>query len=271
MTTVIPETATAPSTTTDDQRDSGLMARVEASITANGFTAPQAEALQTITASVIESGDPTGAAHRVRNLISGHYAWCKPGACEGTEHYGEPSALRLPAGEGINLPHLLSSQLYVDTEYGKTHVWVSTGNPDDDEAAFDRPLGAEFADAAQRWVDQFRAQLAQADGPAPDPVNGCTELNGQCVEHEDDHGETIHRGPEHTASGAYGDNLLTHQLVQWYDRAPQLVYVDSLNWQDLDVAATDALIADTERQLASLRESRRHLAAALAARQAAQA
>jgi hypothetical protein len=95
---------------------------------------------------------------------------------------------------------------------------------------------------------------------APQPL--CTALGGQCVEHEDDHGEIIHKGPEHTAAGPYGDHLLTHQLMQFGNAAPTLIYVDNFGWSDLNSAAVDSLIADTQKQLGSLCKARQHLAAA---------
>lgn len=92
----------------------------------------------------------------------------------------------------------------------------------------------------------------------------CDRLNGQWEDHKPEStGEVVHRGAEHTAAGAYGRDLLTHQLVQWGDDAPYLLYSDGGKWPDLDLAATDELITAVGEQYGSLLVNRAHLAAAL--------
>lgn len=95
-------------------------------------------------------------------------------------------------------------------------------------------------------------------------AQGCDRLHGRCRTHIEDHGEVIHRGAEHTASGGGDNNLLAHSLVQWGDDKPFLEFIGGGHWEDLDLHRADQVIAAVEKQLASLRTNRAHLAAALA-------
>ncbi len=127
-------------------------------------------------------------------------------------------------------------------------------------------------EAAMAEIDQI---LADADDPAAVAASvlerieeeraakGCDLLDGQCQRHTDDHGEIIHRGQLHRASGGEDDNLLTHGLMQWNDDEPRLEFIGGGYWPDLGLPEADTLIAAVEKQLASLRDCRAHLAAAL--------
>lgn len=125
------------------------------------------------------------------------------------------------------------------------------------EAAYDEALrivgdSPERAARALELIKQVEA------------VKGCDELNGRCERHENDHGDVIHFGREHREDVGDLHNVLTHRLTKWSnDSEPVLSCGGGGEWDDFNLAQTDELIEKATRQLASLREARAHLAAAL--------
>lgn len=118
------------------------------------------------------------------------------------------------------------------------------------------------------------AAAAQAVGipaSAPEPEQAadaaapCLAIHGECAGHDTDqvNGDVYHRTTAHGVSGPFGDDLLLHNLIQVNSEKPRLEFCNDGDWTDLDLAGADALIAAVERQLASLRDCRAHLAAAL--------
>lgn len=92
-------------------------------------------------------------------------------------------------------------------------------------------------------------------------TTGCTALDGLCVSHQDDHGETIHHGPEFYIPTGPKSELPPLQLAKYGDDQPCIVY--GAGAHTLDLAAADGVINAERQHLAALVTARRHLAAAL--------
>lgn len=125
------------------------------------------------------------------------------------------------------------------------------------EAAYDEALrivgdSPERAARALELIEQTEA------------AKNCGELNGQCERHEDDHGDIVHFGREHREDVGDLHDVLTHRLTKWSNDSESVLSCGGGGeWDDFNLAQTDELIDKATRQLASLRNCRTHLAAAL--------
>ncbi|AGP56158.1 DUF6907 domain-containing protein [Streptomyces rapamycinicus] len=99
---------------------------------------------------------------------------------------------------------------------------------------------------------------------APQPAVDCPDRIAWCLGDPRDHSdprEHLHKGPEQSISGAYGENLLGFHLTRWDDDTPVITFEAGGQWQDLSLSQMDELISDGTGHFNALRAARAQLAA----------
>ncbi|KES07332.1 hypothetical protein BU52_10020 [Streptomyces toyocaensis] len=157
------------------------------------------------------------------------------------------------------------------------------GIPSQPTAAAPHPLeGIVSADAStwnedvtrsRRYItvadaERINTEHGEAEAPREHPAV-CTALDGQCTgEYCGDRGdprEPIHHGPEHGLNVSFADYPLNpFQLTQWEGEQPLLTVYAGGAWPDLSLAQVDELLLAFDQYTAALRETREHLARAVA-------